>query len=283
MPNGRPINAFIEGVGPAAGRQAPMLNLTNGGMYGALPDYSTWVDAAPYVKNHGTFRLIRSPKVFKSIEDGNIYREFLKTLLEIKAKRWEGIDLNVDVSYSETDLDGSGNIMHTPSDSKRAVSEFSVMWDELQGSPIGLYWKKFCSMFLIDPIVKRALITSQTDLPDYLPDMFTFAGMAYETDATNRFVIKAMLIDNMAPKNNGGGLSLSMDKNAEMESVEVTVPFTGFTLDTQSVLEGAQALHDEVSRTLIDPNRSKSYIEGVEADIASIAKGYKESLDAISQ
>lgn len=280
---GRPIDAFIQGIGPAIGRPAGMLNLAHGGMYGALPDHSTWVNNAPYVQQHAVFRLLRAPSAFALMGNaGNIYREYLKTLLEIKAKRFEGLKLNVDVSYDERELDGSGNKMHTPSDAKREESELSITWDELDGMPISHFWKDVNSLLLVDPMTKKPRLSSMIDLPDMLPERRSWAGLAYETDTTNRFVTKAILIDNCMAKSNGGEMELKMDKNSEMEPKEVTIAFTGFTLDGPNITQAAQELHDEISRTLIDPHRSRSYIEGVEANIASIAKGYKETLETIA-
>lgn len=279
---GRPINDFIRGQAPGSKGTNPALNIGKGGMWGALPDFSSWVNNAPYVQQHGVLRLIRAPGAFKEMADGDIYAEYLKNLIEIKRKRIEGISLNIDVSFSEIDLDGSGRMMHTPSDAKRSTSDFSITWDELQGCPIGMYWKEYCSLFLVDPDIKKARITSLLNMPDMLPDMQSFACIAYETDTTNRFVTKAVLIENCMPENNGGALEIMANKSSEMEQKEISITFKNWTLDTTEVYEAAQELHDEISRTLIDPNRSKMGIDGIEADISRIASGYKETLEEIS-
>lgn len=282
MSLGRPINDFLRGATPGNVGSAPMLNLAKGGMWGALPDYASWVNNAPYVQGHSVFRLIRQPGVFKHMTDGDIRGEFLKNLVEIKRKRIEGVNINVEMSFSELDMDGSGRMMHTPSDSKRATSDLSMTWDELQGMPVSFYWKDYCSMFLVNPDTKKALVSSLYDLPDLLPDMISFAGIFYETDPTNRHVIKAALIDNIMPDGHGGIIELAANKSAEMEAKEVTVSFKNFVLDTTEVYEQAQLLHDEISRTLIDPNRARMGIDGIEADIARISSGYKETLEEMT-
>jgi len=278
------LNDTLMGqTGFAAERTAPLINLVHGGQFGFVPDFTTLVSSAPYVKKNLVARLMEAPGGFKLLPNKQDYVDVLKSLIELTPRTIEGIQSGITNEFVEVAVGGDGQMQEIISNSTVARTVPVFTWDERANKPIQAFWTYYSRMLLMDPQSKYPAITSVvSDLEDWLPDMQAFTVLFYETDVTHTKVVEAWLSTNMMPKSNGPNEGRK-DLTAAGEGLPLSIEFTAVTQSNYGVRLLAQQLVDEMNLSGLNPNHIPAFVDRVSVDVKASTIGYSEKVAEVAK
>ena len=264
----------------AKGRQAPMVDPSMGGQFGAMPDLTTINSDAPQIKQHGLWILLDAPRGFADLDNPDKWRASLKALMEVHPKSISGFRSTLNAEYYQKPIGGTGENLHAPSDMKRDVSAPTWSWIELYGYAINTFLEGWMIELIMDPATKKpgVIARGKASPTDMLPDYWGASGIFIEPDATGKYAAKAYLSTGMGPKV-GGESESGRDLNSPQEGVEYSVEFTATTQVGKGVLRLAQKLLDEIQYAGANSYNQEAFSTGVSADVAAAnGNGYREKL-----
>lgn len=259
----------------------PMINLEIGGQFGYAPDYKTWLSSQSYVRQNLIAKLITVPSGFTYLPDSERWVATLKQLIEVQAERIEGLRFQANVETEETPLGFGNEKMEEITDVTMEPSQATFTWKERYGSPVSQFWYNYISYLMKDPIVKRALIGTLSDVPgDALADLYSFSALFFEPDPTHRYVQRAWLGGGMYPKTSGDieGMKAPLDPG---ETKTFTIEMAGFYQYGENVRKLAQEQLDKMNIQGANPFNTPAFVDGVDPDIEAANNGYNESIEKV--
>lgn len=263
----------------ATNNEAPLVDLRQGATMGAAVDYNSWISNTPYVRRHLIALVIEVPSGFVDLDNPEIWRGCLKTLVETQAQSITGLNSQVDLTHEEVAVGGAGEMQETPSDSKRTRSTPTFTWVERYGKPISKFLRGWINLLIMDPNTKypAVLASKGRALTDILPDYNTMTVLFIEPDATGTQVVEAWLCTNMQPKSTGP-IEGSRDITSPGQKVEMSIEFTAITQVGEGVNLFAQKRLDALHLGGMNPNQHKAFMNAVSPDVNAAVKGYDDTL-----
>lgn len=272
-----------NGVLFQSGHNAPSVNLLYGGQFGHSPVYEEYLGTQQYIQQQLIPILLAAPTGFDSLPGKDSLYKILKSLVELHPMRISGLNAGMEMETVTTPFGGGGQVMETPTNVKWQESNIQFSWNEKAGMPVHRFLSMWWRYLIMDPDSKSASINTLpgVQVTDMLPDRYAMTMMFIEPDVTKSYVMKAWLVSNMFPK---GPLENEgrMDKNAAGEQKDYDVPFSGIVQMGLGVEKVAQSILSAMSLTNADPHRRAAMMQGVNADVAALTKGYASSISDLA-
>lgn len=275
-------DTILNGDAFARGKQAPMVNVKNGGQFGWATDFKSWVSHSAFVRRNLIPRLIAAPRGFADLPQPQLWRSTLKTLVEERAKTIEGLQGELTVDEEAHPFGGAGEEQEDVINVTREKSEPEFTWQEAYNRSINVFLERWITDLIMDPITKVPnVVTSGTTPSDLLPDYYTMTVLFIEPDPSHTQVVRAWLCTNMRPKT-GGTVEGRSDKEGGGETVELGVAFSAITQHGIGVDMFAQRLLDEMNLTGANPNHRPAFMDKITADVRAV-NGYSEAIASAGQ
>jgi len=259
---------------------APMVDLTNGGQMGHLPDYAGYLGNTPYVKRNLVAVVIEFPRGFNDMEDPEKMRETFKALIELHPKSIEGFSTQMQVENREIMFGGAGEIHEAPGDVKRNRAAPSFGYDDKYGRPIARFYEHWITELIMDPETKYPNVVTRgtVQIADLLPDYIGATILFFEPDPTFRKIDKAYLCTNMWPKS-APPVEASRDITQGGDVSSFNIEYTSITQQGRGVVTFAQRVLDSINLTGTNPNLRPAFIDKITADVTALTDtGYAEAL-----
>lgn len=278
-------NTFVPtGEVYAAGSPRQILDLRYGGQMGWAPDFTTYVNNHPFVTRPLICLMLEEPKGFQLFPNSDRWIGSLRSMIETKPLRIEGLRNQWEVETASVNFGGGGQEQEVFTDVKESKPDISFTWTELDGMPIYRMHKAWINYLMMNPHTKYAMNNTipGAELSDLLPDQYAMTCAFIEPDPNHRYVNQAWIVTNMFPKGTGDN-SAKRDKTSAMEVREVTINYTGLSQQGDGVNEFAQMLLDRISIAHADPEKRRSFIREISARVAERNFGYGNTVDLVSQ
>lgn len=276
------VSDAILGQAYAINNEAPMLDLTHGGLQGyANHDLGSWVSNQAYVRRNLICILLEAPKVFSLFPNPDKWVQSLKSLMELHVRTIEGFNAGLTVEIDEHPVGGAGEMQQEVTDVKRARSEPSFTFVEKYGRPIQTFLDYWIRYGLMDPDTKYALAATLGQKPeDMLADWYSMTCLFIEPDPTHQKVTQAWVTTNMFPKSNGEIVG-KRDLTSASEVLNLTIEFTGLSQYGAGVNKFAQTILDRINLNNADPFMRPSFIQDDSADVKAANIGYESVVEDI--
>lgn len=281
----RIANAILQpGVGYSAGHQAPMVDLQYGGQMGYAPDLTEWVSNQAYVRRNLIALLVEAPRGFQYLPNPDYWVATLRSLVELHPQSIDGLNAGLEVEVTETPVGGGGQRQHDFTDVKEAQSNPVFRWNEKYGMPVATFLRGWIQNLMMDANSKFAgIATLGNGAPeDMLADMYSATMCFIEPDPTHTRVVKSWLVTNMWPQGTGE-ITGRRDLTQAGEAVTYDVNFTGIAQFGLGVDQFAQQLLNGINITGANPHARPAFVQGIEADIMAMRKGYSNGVDDLAQ
>lgn len=271
------------------GRDAPMLNLAQGGQFGFQNNYPAYISNTAYVRRNLIAKLIEAPRGFQDMPEPAMWYAALKTLIELEPRSIEGLQMGLTVDTATAPFGGAGENMEDPTNVTRQPSSPSFSYLERYGRSINLFYYNWITELIMDPITKVPNVVTRGKRPaDLLPDYYGMTVLFFEPDPTHTKIDKAWLCTNMYPKSDGP-VEGRRDLTSAGSTNEFSIEFTALSQVGVGVNQFAQRMLDEMNYLGNNPNVRPAFIDAqaqsgrgqVDPNVtAATAVGYKERLQA---
>lgn len=265
-------------------KTAPMIDITNGGQFGYMPDYSAFVSSAPYVRKNLIARVMEAPRGFRDLADGQKYVDALRAIIELAPKTIEGLSSGLTVDFAESAFGGAGEMIYNVSNVTRAPSNPSISWDERYGKPIQTFHTSWILQVMQDPETKYpwVITNGNGNVTDLLPDYMAMTCLFFEPDPTHTKIQDAWLCTGMMPKSDGTREGRK-DGTGAGEMLELQIEYTATTQVGLGVIAMAQKILDTINLSGVNPNTRPAFVDNIAADVAAGVNGYAEQVAAASR
>jgi hypothetical protein len=262
----------------------PMVDVREGGQNGPSTDFRSYVSNSSYVKRNIIAVLIEAPRGFQDLQDSSYWVETLKALVELHAKSIEGLQSTLSIEHVENAVGGAGEMQQDISNVTRARSTPTFTWNEKYGKPVAAFLNGWTVNLIMDPITKYPAVVSNgtVQIQDLLPDYTAMTVLFFEPDPTHTKVVEAWLCTNMRPNGTVAEITGRRDLTAGGESQDYSVEFTALTQVGAGVNTFAQQTLDNMTKTGLNPNQSKAFIEKIDAEVDTDANGYVNNLQDLA-
>lgn len=265
-----------ENGGYALGR-APMINVARGGQNGFAPAMAEILSSGTYVQRHLTCIVIDTPKGFNLLPDPDSWHAACKAIFEVQAKGIDGLAAGLEVDWgSETPVGHAGEMFQDYVKVSRARSNVSFTIPERPGMPMSSFFSDWITYLIADPNTQYPAVIHLGDTPDdWWPDWYTATMLFYETDPLYKYVTKAWLVANMAPKTNGE-VTGKREIGGSMEAKnEISIEMTGVAMYGFGVKALAQSLLDAQQIGGAIYENAAAFVDEVSADVTKQDTGYE--------
>lgn len=248
-------------------RFTPAIDPRVGGQQGALSNPQQ-LDSADYrYKNKIIPVLYQAPKAMRFMEDGDIKRQMLKSIIEQHPISIQGLNSTYTIETEETAFGEGGEVVQTPTMVTVTRSEPSMSFRELKGKVITNLFKDMVDNLVIHPQLRRPGVTRQqayidAGSPPLKMSDRTFIVLYIEPNETMTGVDRAYLCANMMPTEISDESNSEVGTAGELETLELT--FTATTLHNDEVLKLAQQYLDGINRQGYAPSSLKPFIGEIE-------------------
>lgn len=269
----------------AAGVQTREADLRFGGQMGYAPDYTTWVNAHPYVSRPVIPILMQAPLGFQSLPNSDIWVSALRSLVETAPLSITGLNAQLDVSTDSIPFGGAGQEFDVYTNVKEQKPDITFTWAERVGMPIYRFISSWIRFLMMDPDSKYATINAipNSSLTDMLADQYTMTMMFIEPDEAHRSVRQSWLVTNMFPKTTGPNTAKrDMASDQELRK-DLAVGFTGIAQYGAGVDDVAQTLLSEIDLVGADPNARQAFLKELSGYVTdSTGNSYENTAESIS-
>jgi len=246
-----------------AGRNAPMLDLTYGGMMGFTPELAEWVSNQTYVRKNVICILIEAPTGFQRLPNAAVWVQTLRSLVELHALSIDGLNAGLEVEFASNPVGGAGQVQEDFTDVKETLSNVTFRWNEKYGMPVANFFRGWITNLMMDPNSKVAnmfTIAAGSGPTDQLSDVTSATMLFLEPDPTYTKVVKSWLITNMMPKSTGE-ITGKRDLTQAAEAVTYDIQFTGITQFGNGVDLFAQSILETISITGANPLNRPAFVK----------------------
>ena len=258
----------------------PMLDLQYGGQHAWTPTLTEWVNNQAYVSRPAICILLEAPKMFSVMPDSQKWIASLKALFELHARSIEGLNATLKPEFDTHDVGGAGEKQHEIVNMTREPSVPKFQFVEKYGRPIQTFLDYWMRYGMMDPETKFALLGTlgSVHVRDLLADWYAATCLFIVPDPLHKTVDKAWVTTNMMPQGLGE-ITAKRDLSSGQEILTLDVEFTGMSQFGMGVNKFAQTILNQISITNADPFMKPSFINGVSADVAAVAKGYENNVE----
>lgn len=258
----------------------PMLDLQYGGQQAWTPTLTEWVNNQAYVSRPAICILLEAPKMFSVMPDSPKWIASLKALFELHARSIEGLNATLKPEFDTHDVGGAGEKQHEIVNMTREPSVPKFQFVEKYGRPIQTFLDYWMRYGMMDPETKFALLGTlgNSQVRDLLADWYAATCLFIVPDPLHKSVDKAWVTTNMMPQGLGE-ITAKRDLSSGQEILTLDVEFTGMSQFGMGVNKFAQTILNQISITNADPFMKPSFINGVSADVAAVAKGYENNVE----
>jgi hypothetical protein len=262
--------------------RAPPLDLRIGGQNGFLHDPQNWTSLAPYVRQQLFAVLITPPVGLEFVENGGLWLQSLKSLIELMPTKIDGLRSTVTNDFDGPLAGGAGEKLETVINATREVSAPSYTWPEKYNMSIARFWTEYSRMLIMDPDLKTpGIVASPLYLsagqPAWLPEMHSFTVLYVEPDITMSRVVNAWLSANHMPKT-GGTIEGRKEKGAGNDIPEQSIEFTALTQIGQAVNGLAQNYLNSLALQNLRPLDLAPLIPDVDVNVRATNNGLADEL-----
>lgn len=279
--------AATNGKSWLRGTYAPTVDFSKGGQFGFMTDIGNYINTTPFVSRDLIPFLMQYPKAY-ALYPTNIRDDLvrtLKALMEVNAKRIEGLRQTMSLSFVDAEVGGSSQIHQQLSNVKRERSEPSYTWDEVEGCGINRFWEWHIETFGMSADSKYPNIITEIDPSKYttlLADMTHFVMCYVEPDRTGRFCVDAYLCANMFPMSAGDRES-RRELTADKQGREINISFTALTQVGYGVIMLGQYLLNRINYSGANTNHQPPAIDKIDADILAQPHGYADQIHRLGK
>jgi len=262
-----------------------MPDVRHGGMFGYAPNLSEIISTTPNIPRDMIVLITRYPGMFDLIEDGPIWKEALKYMVEVHPKAITGFDATITLGTSDVQISPSGATIRPVNDATISHSKLNMIYPmDFQNEPIVTFWKEFIRMGIRDPILKRPLISTMDikRLPDdWTLDMYSWDLIGFEPNVHFTKVVKAWEVYGVHPLGSGP-ITGSKDPLNPRSIEDLTYELTGVDESDIGTRVAAQAILDKINITKANPYTVKSQLTDTEIGaIAESKEGYFRTLQDV--
>lgn len=283
MSHSRLQNTILGAQAYGLHAQAPMVNLEVGGQMGPMPDLVGYVANSAYVRRNIICQLIAAPRGFADLNKPAIWRQTLKSLVELHAMSIEGLNSTLNIEHVETAVGGAGEFQQDLSNVTRERSRPVFTWNEKYGKPVKAFLEGWVQMLMMDPATKGPGILAYNRRPaDLLPDYHGATMLFFEPDPTYTKVQEAWLCTNMRPDGQLAEVTGRRDLTQAGEPLNYQITMTALTQTNAKVREFAQARLDAMSLNGMNPNFQNAFVNSVHPELANTSNGYQEQLRKVA-
>jgi hypothetical protein len=277
-------SAIMGNTAYAQMKTAPMIDITKGGQFGYMPDYSAFVSANPYVRKNLIARVMEAPRGFGDLADGQRYIDALRSIIELAPKTIEGLSSGLTVDFAESAFGGAGEMIYNVSNVTRAQSNPSFTWDERYGKVIQTFHTSWILQVMQDPETKYpwVITNGNGNVKDLLVDYMAMTVLFFEPDPTHTKIQDAWLCTGMMPKSDGTREGRK-DGTGAGEMLELQIEYTATTQVGLGVIAMAQKILDTINLSGVNPNTRPAFVDSISADVAAGVNGYAEQVAAASR
>ena len=282
------VSNFVldQGRGAGAISDAQLVDLAKAGsMGGAAPDYRHFVADSPYVMPNLQLFVLDVPAGYALLPDSENLTASLKSLIEKTCKSAEGWDATVNWEYHEAPFTGSGEMVYTPNDAKRAQTVLTFVWDELQKRSISRFWEYTGLMLIMDPETKKPRINEldADELPrDPTGNFAGFILLAFETDTFNTEIVRSWISYDVR-QTTSGEIKGRVNSTSASEGVEVSIEFKSTTMTNAATDAVARKILEQMNRRGSNPHSNRAALEEISADVSAAGGGILERLNDIAE
>lgn len=264
------------------GNDNPQLNPMYGGQFGWATNPAEWISAQGYVPRNLIPIVLETPTFFKHMPNPTSWVMAWKIFFEKHARVIEGLKAGLTVETATHAFGGAGELFHEFVDVKREQSTLSVTTNEKYGNVWQNFWERVILYGMMDPETKTPLTATLAEGPaDNLADWYSGTIIFIEPDPTGKRCQRAWIGANIFPQSNGP-VEGKMDKTSALSVKELSLEFSITAFYGHGTRALGQELLDGITKTWTNPQLRKSFIEEVTADVAAVAKGYRESQESIA-
>ena len=271
----RLANALLKpGTAFDAGKNAPMLDLQNGGQMGYAPDLAGWVSNQSYVRRNLICLLVEAPLGFNYLLNPDYWIGTLRALVELHPLSIDGLNATLTVDPVSTPVGGAGQQQEDFVDVKEEQSKVVFRWNEKYGMPVANFLRGWITNLLMDPNTKYPNIATLGTVPtDMLADMYAATMIFIEPDPLHQTVVKSWLVTNMFPLTTGE-ITGKRDLTTANEPMNYDVAFTGIAQYSLGVDAFAQQLLSGINITGANPQLRAPFVSAIQADILATSSSY---------
>jgi len=243
---------------------SPVLNLAFGGQNGHMNaigragadgkgNYSEWISNQAYVKQNIIPVVMEYPKAFDLMADSQMWIDTYNALMTLHPLTISGLSSGLSVEFAEHAVGGAGEMQEEISKVSRARSTLNKTYNDKAGKSIQKFIDMVIRYMYSDPDMEKPLlfsgaagIANPVDVKKlgagmYTPDYYTGTNLYIEPDASQQQVVDAWLVTNIMFKSNGERTG-KRDVHSAREMNELSIDFTGITMNNESVLRLADSV-----------------------------------------
>lgn len=266
----------------STGNDNPQLNPLLGGQFGYSSNPEEWLSAQAHLPRNLIPVVIEAPGFFKLMPNGEKWVAAWKLMFEKHARTIEGLKAGLSVETSEHDFGRAGEKFEEFTDVKRERSTLSINLVEKYGNVFQNYLERVITYGMMHPDTGIPLIATMENAPtDLLADMYGGTIAFIEPNPVGNRCVRCWLSTNVFPKGTGS-IEGKMDKVSALSIKELSLEFTSLTFVNDGTRALGQKLLADINTRWANPQLRKSFVEGVSADVAAVAKGWKESVESVA-
>jgi hypothetical protein len=268
--------AFYKGN--ANGFSNPLM----GSQFGYTSNPEEWLGTQAYVPRNLIPIVLETPRFFERMPNPELWITAWKIYFEKHCRVIEGLKAGLTVDVAEHAFGAAGEMFQEIVDVKRERSTLSTTATEKYGNVWQSFWERVITYGAMDPDTKTPLTATLDGGPeDNLADWYSGSIAFIEPDPTGKKVYRCWLSTNIFPQGTGP-IEGKMDKTSSLSVKELSLEFNVLSFYGAGTRALGQELLDGISKQWANPQLRKSFIKEVHADVAAIAKGYKESVESVA-
>lgn len=279
------VEDAIIGANTDQAYQSPMVNLTKGGQFGYSPVLGEWVSNAAYKRQHLIPILLQYPRAFNYTTNKDYWIHQLQALVERQARTIDGLNAGLNVEVAGHPVGGGGQNQQEYMNVTEVETSVTMSWEDKYGAAIGRFWRRYITLFMMDPNAKVAAITTTPrgrEIKDWLPDMYSFSMLFIEPDPLHRHVVKSWVVSNMFPQGTGDIVG-RRDITAAWEFQPIDITFGGIAQFGPGPDQFAQRVLDRLDTTGAAPTQRAAFIQSIQEDITAANQGYQGSIEQVAR
>jgi len=277
-------NIILQNRAYAEGAPAPMIDLGRSSQFGYAADYEGWVGNAAHIRNNVIVVLLEAPRAFQYLRDKEYWYGTLRELLEGHAQTVDGLNGGLEVETIGNPIGAGGQQQREFTKVREIESSATFKWIEKYGMPVGKFWRRYITMLMADPLSNVPGIANLpgVEIPDLLPDMYSFSAAFIQPDRLHRKVDQAWIGTNLFPQRTGDLLGNRDIANAR-EGTSIDINMGGIYQYGPGVDIVAQRMLNEINITGAMPADRRGFIQAVQGVVASTNNGYKRSAERVGE
>lgn len=242
-----------------------------GGQNGFLHSPFQWTNAAPYVRQPLRAVLVNAPLLMQFMNDAQLQLDTLKTLIELRAQKIDGLQSSVTWDYDGPVITNAGEKMEAVIKASRAVSTPTFEWTVSYGMAEIRYWHDYGRYIIMDPDLQFPGIVAlqryiDAGSPPVLPEAQSMTVLFFEPDQTMTNITNAWLCTNMQPRS-AGDIVGRMERGGSSEITTLSIEFTALTMTGEGVYRLAKAYLDTLKLQDLRPLDLKPFYPGINPDV----------------